>query len=129
SLLNPDVPESQEERAAARRLGLEWINIPLPGDGSSTLEERDRIRDVILDPTRRPMLVHCSAGTNRTGLTIGMYRIHVDHWNYDQVLEEMMQFSFDNLPKHEDLRAALRNEIALRDENLAYQTARPESID
>lgn len=112
SLLDPGHPESVAERDAAERLGLRWLNVPLSGDGSSRPEDRDQIRAVILDDTLAPLLVHCAAGANRTGLACGMYRIHRDGWTYEQVLDEMRGYDFEDLEKHENLRAALREEVA-----------------
>lgn len=110
SLLNPEVPESTAERETAERLGLRWVNVPLPGDGASTPEDRDRIKAVLFDPAAAPFLVHCAAGTNRTGLAIGMYRIHQQGWTTAQVLAEMRRYNFEDLPKHENLRQALATE-------------------
>ncbi|MBU0616886.1 MAG: dual specificity protein phosphatase family protein, partial [Planctomycetes bacterium] len=110
SLLNPDVPESIAERQAAERLGLRWINVPLPGDGASTSEERESIKEVLFDPAATRLLVHCAAGANRTGLAVGMYRIHQEGWSVEQVLEEMRRYGFEDLPKHENLRQALSTE-------------------
>lgn len=114
SLLNPEVPESVAERAAAERLGLRWINIPLSGDGSSTPEARAQIKSVLFDDSLGATLVHCAAGANRTGLAVGMYRIHRDGWSVERVLDEMRRYDFEDLPKHENLRAALREEATLR---------------
>lgn len=111
-LLATESPEAQAEHAAAQRLGLDWHNIPMGGDGTSTPPQRDQLRALLLDPNAPPTLVHCAAGTNRTGLAVGLYRIHHDGWTCDQVLDEMRRFSFDDLPKHENLRAALRAEAA-----------------
>ncbi len=110
SLLAADAPETTAERRAARELGLRWINVPLRGDGSSTAAQRDEIRRVILDEQLAPLLVHCAAGVNRTGLAVGMYRIWHDGWTVEQVLTEMRSCGFEDLPKHENLRAALRSE-------------------
>jgi protein tyrosine phosphatase (PTP) superfamily phosphohydrolase (DUF442 family) len=107
SLLNPDVPESIAERQAAEQLGLRWINVPLPGNGASTSEERESIKAVLFDPDAAPLLVHCAAGANRTGLAIGMYRIHQQAWLVEQVLAEMRAYGFEDLPKHQNLRQAL----------------------
>ncbi len=109
SLLDPDHPESVAELAAADGLGIEWCNIPLRGNGASTPADRERILALLRVDGAPPTLVHCAAGTNRTGLAIGLYRIYVQGWTYEQVLEEMKRFGFEDLPKHENLREALRS--------------------
>lgn len=110
SLLDPEAPETKRERAAAEQLGLRWENVPLRGDGSSTPEDRERIKEVLLDPDAAPLLVHCAAGANRTGLAIGLYRIREQGWTPEQVLAEMREYGFEDLSKHENLRQALRDE-------------------
>jgi len=112
SLLDAHAPVTTAEHAAATRLGIEWHNIPLPGDGASTPAERHRILELLADPNAPPMLVHCAAGTNRTGLAVGLYRLHCQHWPLEQVLAELRQFGFDDRPKHESLRQALAAEAA-----------------
>lgn len=111
-LLNAEEPVTQQEREAVENLGLKWENISLSGDGASDAARRDALRALLLDPDAPPTLVHCAAGVNRTGLAVGMYRIHHDGWTYEQVYEEMLRFDFDDLPKHENLRQALREEAA-----------------
>lgn len=117
SLLDGDAPQSQAERRVAERLGVEWVNVPLHGDGSSDAAARRRIVEMLCDPNAPPTLVHCAAGVNRTGLAVGLYRINNDGWEYDRVLEELLAFNFENLPKHENLRAALREADARRGES------------
>lgn len=113
SLLNPEVPESVAERAAAKQLGLMWINVPLPGNGASTPHQRTLIKQALFDESLQPIFVHCAAGTNRTGLAIGMYRLYAQHWPLDQVLAEMHRFDFEDEPHHENLRRALADEARL----------------
>lgn len=113
SMLDPEHPESLAERAEAQRLGLRWLNVPLQGDGSSSESDRNQMRTILLDPGNAPLLVHCAAGANRTGLACGMFRIHADGWTVERVLQEMREFGFDDLPKHENLRAALRAEAQI----------------
>lgn len=127
SLLNPEAPESVAEREAAARLGLRWVNVPLPGNGASTPEERARIRQVLFDPEVAPVLVHCAAGVNRTGLAVGLYRIHRQGWTVAQVLAEMRQYGFEDLPHHQNLREALAAEFesAQAAGHTATQAARP----
>jgi protein tyrosine/serine phosphatase len=111
SLLDPDAPESVAEREAAARLGLRWVNVPLPGSGASRPEERAEIRQVLFDPEVAPVLVHCAAGANRTGLAVGLYRIHRQGWTVARVLAEMRQYGFEDLPHHQNLREALAAEF------------------
>lgn len=113
-LLDASAPETLVEREAADRLGLRWENIPLPGDGASTPADRARILALLTEPDAPPTLVHCAAGVNRTGLAVGLYRLVVDGWTYEQVLDEMRAFDFEDQPKHENLRQALRSAAAAR---------------
>lgn len=127
SLLDPNAPESVAERAAAARLGLRWVNVPLPGNGASTPEDRKNIKATLFAPDHAPILVHCGAGTNRTGLGVGMYRLHQQGWTAEQVLEEMREFGFEDLPRHQNLRAALMTEYqaARRDPSAATRPVGP----
>jgi len=111
-LLNSEARVTAAEREAAQRLGVVWENVSLPGDGASTPAERDRIRQLLLDPNAPPTLVHCAAGVNRTGLAVGMYRLHAQHWPLEKVMAELLASDFENEPKHEELRAALVAEAA-----------------
>jgi protein tyrosine/serine phosphatase len=113
-LLNPSDPQTQAEHAAAERLGIIWHNLPLPGDATTTPAQRQELLRLLLDPQAPPTLVHCAAGANRTGLAVGLYRLHHDGWTLDQVLTEMRQFGFQNLPKHHNLLEALEAEAAAR---------------
>jgi protein tyrosine/serine phosphatase len=112
-LLDTNAAVTTAERDAAAGLGLDWRNIPLTGNGASLPEDRRQILALLADPNAPPTLVHCSAGTNRTGLAVGLYRLHCQHWPLSDVLAEMKQFGFDDLPKHEDLRRALTAEAEL----------------
>lgn len=107
SLLNPDAPECAAERDAARTLGLEWRNVPLPGDGESSAQQRDEILRIMRDAESGPLLVHCAAGATRTGLAVGLYRITEQGWPLETALDEMRRFGFEDEPHHESVRQAL----------------------
>lgn len=71
-----DLRASQEERGydepkTARRAGMEYVNIPVSPD---TLDDETfgRFRELMKDPGRRPILVHCSSA-NRVGALLMPY--------------------------------------------------------
>jgi protein tyrosine/serine phosphatase len=113
SLLNPSAEVTNTEREAAARLGLEWHNVPLTGDGASTAADRARILALLSDAHAPPTLVHCAAGVNRTGLAVGLYRLRCQDWTLDRVFAEMKSFGFEDEPQHENLRAALAEAAGL----------------
>jgi protein tyrosine phosphatase (PTP) superfamily phosphohydrolase (DUF442 family) len=79
----------EAERAEARRLGVDFLNLPMPGDGSG---REDQFREVVAacaDPARRPVLVHCARGTCRTGAAVALYRLERDGWTVEDVAAEM----------------------------------------
>ena len=71
----PDKPEQQKEEAVAKREGVEILRIPMPGDGRGEFAQLDAAAAAMADSSRQPMLVHCSAGVNRTGAAYVAYRL------------------------------------------------------
>lgn len=68
----PGEPRGFNEAAAAERAGLEYINLPVGIALDDTLF--DRVREVLRDADRRPVLVHCATG-NRVGMVLIPYLI------------------------------------------------------
>lgn len=62
-----------DEPEVARRAGMEYTNIPV---GHETIEEEtfEQFRDLMRDPERRPVLVHC-ASANRVGALLVPYLV------------------------------------------------------
>jgi len=81
--------EMKAERSLSRRLGVDFVNLPMPGDG---LGEEGQFREflkVLDDPDRRPALVHCARGTCRTGAAVAFYRFERDGWTPEDVANEL----------------------------------------
>jgi protein tyrosine phosphatase (PTP) superfamily phosphohydrolase (DUF442 family) len=96
-VLRTAIPEA--ERSAAADLGLELVHIPMDGTRMPSMEEVDRALTVILDPSKRPVLVHCTHGEERTGAVIAAYRVVVDGWDPAAAAAEAIElgFGFDDL--------------------------------
>lgn len=69
----PEEPRGYDEEAAARDAKMEYVNIPVT---PATLadEDFDRFRELMRDPARRPIVVHCGTA-NRVGALLIPYLI------------------------------------------------------
>lgn len=82
------------ERAVARELGVDFLNLPMPGDGFGREEQFRAVLKAVDDPDRRPVLIHCARGTCRTGAAVALYRYERDGWTVDDVAAEMRRQSY-----------------------------------
>jgi len=59
-------------------------------------EEEDAVKflQIVTNPKRSPVLVHCQHGADRTGTMCALYRVAVDGWTKEEALKEMMQGGF-----------------------------------
>lgn len=66
-----DEPRGHDELAAVRESGMEYLPLPVT---QATLGDAafDRFRDIMRDPARRPIVVHC-ATSNRVGALLLPY--------------------------------------------------------
>jgi protein tyrosine phosphatase (PTP) superfamily phosphohydrolase (DUF442 family) len=61
---------------------------------------------IVNDPARQPVFVHCQHGADRTGTMCALYRIALQGWTRDEALKEMTEGGFgfhevwDNLPEY-----------------------------
>lgn len=67
---------------------MRYISIRLSGIFPPKYRQIARILNVLQDPARGPVFVHCRRGDDRVGLVIACYRIAHDHWTNRQALEE-----------------------------------------
>ncbi len=84
----------ESERAICKRLGVEFLNLPMPGDGFGREEQFRQILKATRDPARRPVLVHCARGTCRTGSAVALYRFERNGWNPEDVSAEMRRQAY-----------------------------------
>jgi len=67
-------------------------------------KEVERFLQIVTDPKRTPVLVHCQHGADRTGTMCALYRIVVQGWTKEEAIREMTGGGFgfheiwDNLP-------------------------------
>jgi protein tyrosine phosphatase (PTP) superfamily phosphohydrolase (DUF442 family) len=86
--------EMHRERELARQLGVNFLNLPMPGDGFGEEAQFREVLKAIDDPDRRPVLVHCARGTCRTGSAVALYRYERDGWTVKDVAAEMRRQTY-----------------------------------
>jgi protein tyrosine/serine phosphatase len=57
-------------------------------------EESVRFLQIVTNPKRTPVLVHCQHGADRTGTMCVLYRVAVQSWSKEEALKEMTQGGF-----------------------------------
>jgi protein tyrosine/serine phosphatase len=57
-------------------------------------EEVVRFLQIVADPRRTPVLVHCQHGADRTGTMCALYRVVVQGWTKEEAIREMTQGGF-----------------------------------
>jgi protein tyrosine phosphatase (PTP) superfamily phosphohydrolase (DUF442 family) len=87
-------PEMEAERALARKLGVGFVNLPMPGDGFGEEAQFRKVLEIIDEPKRRPVLVHCARGTCRTGAAVALCRFERDGWTIQDVAAELRRQSY-----------------------------------
>lgn len=105
-------PDAWEEPLCAK-LGVNFVRIqpdiwvsldggPIPAEAGAK-----RFLEIVRDPRKQPVLVHCFRGAHRTGTHCALYRMECQGWNNADALAELKALGYDNLDKEDDVRGYL----------------------
>jgi protein tyrosine/serine phosphatase len=86
--------EMRAERRLAGDLGVDYVNLPMPGDGLGEEWQFRQVLKILDDPEARPVLVHCARGTCRTGAAVAFYRFERDGWTPEDVAAELRRQTY-----------------------------------
>lgn len=94
--IEPTDLDQKHEIERTKELGLEHRRFPLRGDGTGdVVRYADAIEAIVkFQKSNVPVLVHCSAGAQRTGGVVATYRVLVQGWSTDDALDEMQVYTF-----------------------------------
>lgn len=92
--LEPENASQRAEEQAAAKLHIERRLFPLIGDGTGDIEQYAQAIARIVEARRadETVLVHCSAGTYRTGGVVACYRMLVEGWPPEKARDEMIDY-------------------------------------
>ncbi len=83
----------KEEEATAKKLGMQYVAIPLhcpfPKD-----EPYAKFLRVIRENPAKKVFVHCRLGDDRTGMAVAAYRMAEEGWSAEEAMNEMKAFGF-----------------------------------
>jgi protein tyrosine phosphatase (PTP) superfamily phosphohydrolase (DUF442 family) len=82
------------EQSWAVAHGIKFVTVPLSVITPPSMDHINQWIGTAEDPTNRPLYFHCMQGRDRTGVACFTYRVHHDHWKYDQAYQEMLQYHF-----------------------------------
>jgi protein tyrosine phosphatase (PTP) superfamily phosphohydrolase (DUF442 family) len=104
-----------DARAArtAEAMGVRRVVLPLHGDATGDPNRYVEALRIMADPEAQPVLVHCSAGAQRTGCAVALYRNIVEGWDDGRALKEAEEFRHDPLdnPRLPEMFHTWRDEI------------------
>lgn len=97
-----DDPDHVAQKEAADALNIEVIRHAMAGDGVGTAANYAAVVALIDESINQniPTLVHCSAGSQRTGGTVAAYRLLVQHADPDTVFHEAAAHGWDPHDDH-----------------------------
>lgn len=76
------------ERKRVESLGMQYVSIRLSGLWEPKDKQIAQVLNVLDDPSKWPIFIHCWRGDDRSGMVLACYRIQHDHWTNQQALEE-----------------------------------------
>lgn len=105
---DPDAWE-QAERSVCDAYGVAFVPIPCNHKNPPTPEQVEQFLALCRDAGRRPVLVHCRLGQQRTLLFCALFRVHEDGLAIDEAEREMDALGFGaHKRRHRRLLEAFR---------------------
>jgi protein tyrosine phosphatase (PTP) superfamily phosphohydrolase (DUF442 family) len=99
-----DLRSFHSDRDEIKNTGLKYEHVYMKA-WHAEREDIVRFLQIVTDPKRTPVLVHCQHGADRTGTMCAVYRIVVQGWTKEEALRETTEGGFgfhkvfDNLPE------------------------------
>lgn len=91
----PGSAEESLESSVAEGLGVRRVVLRLRGDGTGDPNMYVDALRVMTDRNAQPVLIHCAAGTNRTGACAMLYRHIIEGIGFGDAYREAMTYGHD----------------------------------
>lgn len=84
---------SNRERMLVKSLGMNYFHLPM-GYLSPSCATIVAFLDIVCNPNYQPTFLHCRQGADRTGTLVGIYRLLVQGWSWDETYKDMRHHNF-----------------------------------
>ena len=88
-----DLRQAHTDRPQLKGLGFNYVWLPTNPSKIDDDEVADFLH-VARNPDLQPLLVHCHAGSDRTGTMVAVYRVMEQGWPVEQAAQELPRFGF-----------------------------------
>jgi hypothetical protein len=95
--LDPNDADQRAELDVSQSKGVRHLRFPLRGDATGEIDRYAGAVQAIVESEQqgRPVLVHCAAGSQRTGACVSFYRLLVRHDPPESVYRELVSYRWD----------------------------------
>ena len=114
-LRNGDKANDQAEEKYCVANGIRFVRVPprswsRDDDGAAPVEEGlAAFREVMKDEANFPVLLHCFAGTHRTGAYVAVYRMDFGGWSNERAMNELRNLGYVTLDEDRNVFEFLSN--------------------
>lgn len=84
------------ERATSAKLGVTYIDLPLSANEEPNDAKLDHLIETMRD-AKKPLLIHCEGGADRSGLAAALYRRVIVGETYEKAAKEL-SFRYGHFP-------------------------------
>jgi uncharacterized protein (TIGR01244 family) len=95
--LRGESEDTRMEENEAKRLGLNYFNVPMSSVGKPTDEQVDRVFEILDATENAPVFVHCRRGADRTGVIVAIYRVTREGWTAERSIEEAQRYGLGRI--------------------------------
>ncbi|MDX2148056.1 MAG: tyrosine-protein phosphatase [Planctomycetota bacterium] len=91
----PGTADDRRAQRTAEALGVRRVVFDLEGDASGDPNQYVAVLRLMMDPAAQPVLVHCGAGSQRTGCAVALYRMIVEGVPQAEAIDEARLYDHD----------------------------------
>jgi protein-tyrosine phosphatase len=90
------------EKSAAKDVGINFVSYPMANSGANSIQDAtdqavlkqlQAVSDELFNDAKSGgVLIHCSAGHDRTGIVVAYLRLKYEQWTVDRAIEDMRSY-------------------------------------